>query len=306
MRATQGHVHIVHHHGGVVEQLVQRVSPPDIRRVGEPSLTAKIAALTVLNAVTGPVVLMHMRCAAHTQVCPTDESATCIAEVNLRLDRDLHGDMEGPQHGFATGLCPLVGCPVGTSQHPYAGTATLQQALHHGAVDVTQGQGRIEHDNKVKMSEVTRTAQQDLFGRIDRQALHRRGSPGTVFRRDDKARTQQTRATHTIDLSMDRREHRDLLWQRRKAPASEPGRSDMCEHRAFGEYTQPCAQVSSELLVVAEVWPVGQVQPVADPTESRQPDLTADWLVIARHTGQPSAYPPTPAVRDGTPVDNRV
>src|SRR4051812_12332037 len=68
----------------------------------------------------------------------------------------------------------------------------------------------------------------------------------------------------------------------------------MREHRAGGENTQPSAQVASELLVVAEVWPLAQVQAVADPTESCQPDLAKDRLVVAKHAGSVPCTLPTP------------
>src|SRR3954451_25481966 len=104
---------------------------------------------------------MHVSRAAHTQVGASDESPACIVEVYLRLDRDLHGDVKRAQHRLAPGLCPLVGCLVGTPQRPNTGTTALEQTLHHGAIDVAQRHGGVEDDDEVQMSEVARTAKQD-------------------------------------------------------------------------------------------------------------------------------------------------
>jgi hypothetical protein len=152
---------------------------------------------------------------------------------------------------------------------------------HPRGVDVTVCEGRVDQDDKVDVSEIPGSPKQDLLRFVHRKlsCKTRRHMSVPLY----QPRADQTRSSRTPLDSADRSKHGDRDAEVWKAPAEQPGGSQVREHRLIRKDQAPRLQVSYKLFVLAQAGALGDEQTVTDAAEAANTHLSADRLSVVPH-----------------------
>ncbi len=229
----------------VPQQVHRRVAAPDPPLAADGPLTCEVTPVLLAVSVHPAVVLVEDPRPLDPQVTAGHEAPVRGAELVLRHDRDVAGDVEHPQHRLPRRLRPRIGVGHGPSD---CGTALASLDGRHQGPGVTASpvQGRVDDDQQVEQGQVPRRREQNLGRRCHWQATaHQSGG-----RRRVPAHLQAGPPRTALRL-VHRGEHRCVLGQRREVPAVDRGRGHVGETAGRRQDEDP--RVEAGQLVVGQV-----------------------------------------------------